>query len=58
MDKATLIGIVLGFGAVFGGQVLEGGSIMALIQPTAFLIVIGGTMGATFVSFQIGRAHV
>lgn len=53
MDKATLIGIVLGFGAVFGGQVLEGGSIMALVQPTAFLIVIGGTMGATFVSFPL-----
>lgn len=53
MDKATLIGLVLGFGAVFGGQVLEGGSIMALIQGTAFLIVVGGTAGATFVSFPL-----
>lgn len=53
MDKATLLGIFFGFGAVFGGQVLEGGSIMALVQPTAFLIVIGGTLGATLVSFPL-----
>ncbi|MBI5557109.1 MAG: flagellar motor protein [Deltaproteobacteria bacterium] len=54
MDKATLLGILLGFGAVFGGQVLEGGHISALIQPTAFLIVVGGTLGATLVSFPLG----
>jgi chemotaxis protein MotA len=53
MDLATIIGLVLGFGAVIGGQILEGGHISALIQPTAFLIVAGGTIGATFVSFPM-----
>jgi chemotaxis protein MotA len=53
MDLATIIGLVLGFGAIIGGQILEGGHISALIQPTAFIIVAGGTMGATFVSFPM-----
>ena len=53
MDIATIIGIILGFGAVIGGQVLEGGHVSALIQPTAALIVAGGTCGATFVSFPL-----
>ena len=53
MDIATIIGLVLGFGAVIGGQVLEGGHVSALVQPTAFLIVAGGTLGATFVSFPM-----
>src|ERR1039457_4481252 len=53
MDIATIIGIILGFGAVIGGQILEGGHISALLQPTAFLIVAGGTCGATFVSFPL-----
>jgi len=53
MDIATLIGLFMGFGAVIGGQFLEGGHLSALIQPTAALIVFGGTLGATFVSFPI-----
>jgi chemotaxis protein MotA len=53
MDIATLIGLIAGFGAVIGGQILEGGHVSALIQPTAFLIVAGGTFGATFVSFPM-----
>ena len=53
MDLATIVGLVLGFGAVIGGQILEGGHISALLQPTAFLIVAGGTIGATFVSFPM-----
>lgn len=54
MDIATIIGLVLGFGAVIGGQVLEGGHLSAILQPTAALIVLGGTCGATFVSFPLG----
>lgn len=51
MDIATIIGIILGFGAIIGGQMLEGGHVSALIQPTAAIIVLGGTFGAAFVSF-------
>lgn len=53
MDLATIIGIVLGFGAVFGGAVLEGVHIGALISPTSALIVLGGTFGAVFISFPL-----
>jgi chemotaxis protein MotA len=51
MDKATLIGFVLGIGAIVGGQVLEGGTIHSIIQLTAAIIVFGGTFGAVFISF-------
>ena len=53
MDLATIIGLVMGFGAVFGGAALEGVHMKALVQPTAALIVLGGTFGATFISFPL-----
>ena len=53
MDLATVIGLVMGFGAVFGGAALEGVHMSALIQPTAALIVLGGTFGACFISFPL-----
>jgi chemotaxis protein MotA len=53
MDLATIIGLVMAFGAVFGGAAIEGVHISALIQPTAAMIVLGGTFGATFVSFPL-----
>jgi chemotaxis protein MotA len=53
MDLATIIGICIGFGAVFGGAVLEGLHIGALLQGTAALIVLGGTFGAAFISFPL-----
>src|SRR6185369_3413070 len=53
MDLATIIGLVMGFGAIFGGAAIEGVHISALIQPTAAMIVLGGTFGAAFVSFPL-----
>lgn len=53
MDLATIIGLVMAFGAVFGGAAIEGVHISSLIQPTAALIVLGGTFGATFVCFPL-----
>jgi chemotaxis protein MotA len=46
MDKISIIGLGLGLAAILVGQVLEGGHVGSLVQPTAFLIVIGGTLGA------------
>lgn len=46
MDFISFFGLLLGVGAIVGGQVLEGGHLSSLFQPTAFLIVIGGTLGA------------
>jgi chemotaxis protein MotA len=53
MDLATIIGLVLGICAIFGGAMLEGLHVGALIQPTAAIIVLGGTFAATFVSFPL-----
>ncbi len=46
MDIATIIGIVLALGSILGGQILEGGHPGSIIQLTAFVIVMGGTLGA------------
>jgi len=46
MDSISLIGLILGLAAIVVGQALEGGHLSSLFQPTAFLIVIGGTLGA------------
>jgi len=46
VDKISLAGIAIGLVAILGGQYMEGGSIGSLVQPTALLIVLGGTLGA------------
>jgi len=51
VDIATLIGIFLAFGAILGGQVIEGGHLGSILQPTAAIIVLGGTLGAVAVQF-------
>lgn len=46
MDILSVIGLLVGFGAILGGQFLEGGHIASLINGPACLIVLGGTVGA------------
>ena len=46
MDRLSLIGLLVAFGGILGGQLLEGGSADILFQGAAFLIVCGGTLGA------------
>lgn len=46
MDKISLAGLAIGLIAILGGQLMEGGNIGSLVQPTALLIVCGGTLGA------------
>lgn len=53
VDRASLIGIVLAVTAIFGGFLLEGGHLAAIVQPTAALIVLGGTTGALFLQFPM-----
>jgi chemotaxis protein MotA len=49
MDVLTLVGLLIGFGAIVGGNILEGGHTGSLLQLTAFIIVCGGTVGAVMV---------
>lgn len=51
MDLTTLIGLIVGFGALIGGFLWDGGHLIALWVPSAILIVVGGTIGAIIVSF-------
>ena len=53
LDILSLLGIPLALGVVLAAQVLEGGSARALWQPTALLVVLGGTCGAVLVSFPV-----
>ncbi len=49
MDILTLLGLIIGFGAILGGQILEGGHVTSLINGPAMLIVLGGTLGAVMI---------
>jgi chemotaxis protein MotA len=53
MEKGTIIGLGVGLGCILVGNALEGGHFGSLIQPTAGMIVFGGTIGATMVSFPL-----
>ncbi len=46
MDFVAIIGVVLAFAAVIGGNFLEGGHLGSLLNTPAALIVLGGTLGA------------
>src|SRR5262245_3276401 len=53
MDLSTIVGIAVAFLGILLGQALEGGSILNVLQPTAALIVFGGTLGATMIAFPM-----
>lgn len=49
-DLATLLGLIVALGGIVSGMMLEGGNIKEILQPTAALIVFGGTLGAVMVT--------
>ncbi|BAU75673.1 flagellar motor protein [Metapseudomonas furukawaii] len=53
MDVLSLIGVILAFVAIVGGNYLEGGHVGALLNGPAALIVLGGTLGAAFLQTPI-----
>ena len=53
MDLLTVIGFILAIGAIVGGQLLEGGHVSSIVQFTAAVIVIGGTVGAVMVNYPM-----
>jgi chemotaxis protein MotA len=52
-DLASIVGIVIAFGGILGGLLLEGGKLRDIAQFTAALIVLGGTGGAVLVSLPL-----
>ena len=53
MDKSTLLGVGVALTGILLGLLLEGGKIAQIIQPTAALIVFGGTLGAVMIQFPL-----
>ncbi len=53
LDKSSWIGIVLAIGGIIAGLLLEGGNLRQIVQPTAAMIVFGGTLGAVMLQFPL-----
>lgn len=53
MDKSSLGGVILGVGGILVGLLLEGGNLRQIVQPTAAIIVFGGTLGAVMLQFPL-----
>jgi chemotaxis protein MotA len=53
MDIASVGGILIAIIGILGGLMIEGGSIAQITQPTAMMIVLGGTMGAVMLQFPL-----
>jgi chemotaxis protein MotA len=53
MDLTTILGLTVGIGALLVSVVLEGGHLSGLISVPAFVIIFGGTIGATAIGFTM-----
>lgn len=51
MDILSIVGVLVSIGALFLGNLLEGGAIGSLLNGPALVIVFGGTLGATLLQF-------
>ncbi|RDV84776.1 flagellar motor protein [Ammonifex thiophilus] len=58
MDIATLIGITVGIACLLLGFMLEGGTVAQLVAPSSFIIIFGGTLGATMAGFSLHEVAV
>ncbi|RXH57240.1 Flagellar motor rotation protein MotA [Granulicella sibirica] len=47
------MGVLLAVFGIVAGLLLDGGSVKQIIQPTAALIVLGGTLGAIMIQFPL-----
>lgn len=53
MDKSSAIGVAVAVGGILGGLMIDGGNVGQIIQPTAAMIVFGGTLGAVMLQFPL-----
>ena len=52
MDITTILGLIIGVGALIGSFLMEGGHIGALLQLPAILLVVCGTFGAALITIS------
>ncbi len=53
MDKSSFAGLIIALGGILLGLILEGGKLAQILQPTAAIIVFGGTLGAVMLQFPL-----
>ena len=53
MDKASIGRVVLAIARIVASLLIEGDTLSQILQPTAALIVFGGTMGAVLLQFPL-----
>jgi len=53
MDKSSIGGVLLAVAGIVAGLLMEGGHISQVLQPTAAVIVFGGTLGAVLLQFPL-----
>jgi chemotaxis protein MotA len=53
MDKSSFGGVVLALAGILAGLLIEGGHVGQILQPTAAMIVLGGTLGAVMLQFPL-----
>lgn len=53
MDKSTWLGMGIAAAGILSGMMIEGGRIAQILQPTAAMIVFGGTLGAVMLQFPM-----
>jgi chemotaxis protein MotA len=53
VDKSSLSGVFLALGGIIAGLLIEGGNFRQILQPTAAIIVFGGTLGAVMLQFPL-----
>lgn len=56
MDPATVVGVALAFLSLVVGLVMDGGNPASMILPSALVIVVGGSLGATLATGLLGDA--
>lgn len=50
MDWTVLVGLLLAVGAIMVSNFMDGGSLSGLLNSSALILILGGTLGATLVS--------
>jgi len=53
MDLTTILGLTVGIAALLISVIMEGGHLSSLISSPAFVIITGGTIGATMIGFTL-----
>jgi chemotaxis protein MotA len=53
MDASSICGVILAIAGIVAGLLMEGGNLGQILQPTAAMIVFGGTFGAVLLQFPL-----